>query len=590
MSQNAAQAIPENMDNAKSGNEGALLHLPLNRIEIKEGFNTRPYIDPVALQELADSIKAIGVAQAITVRPNPDKDGYFILIAGERRVKASNMAGLTHIPAYVRDVSEKVALVINGIENSQRENISAAEEAVQVRRMVDCCEGDRDEAARHLGYSRRVVDARLLLLNASPSVREALAKKQIKVGHAELLSCLPADKQDLNLARIIETGVSVEDFRTRFSAYALNLSSAIFDTSVCIGCDNNTSKQASLFDTHIGEGRCTNHACFEKYRQAKIRALKTDHQKTFNKVELDSEKDKNSFTLLIKTGPHGVGREQFAACLGCANFGVLMSTAPGEEGRLQSDVCFDTVCNKIKAAEYSATLSAAAETESPQNSHAAGPGKPSEPNKASASKPKTKATASATPKRVEEIIHRFYRDTAAISIQEHQRMGLVYAAYALLNDVATEAREVMKRYGLSSRLFGHGTLHKGVEALAAIETDKLKALVVETAMLTVKEKMENWNGKDTPDIVNAAKNTLKICNTDLSKYFLVDRTFIESHTKSGIEALMIECGFDKWYTDKKKEEKAFSRLMARKNDEIVMEITSSGFDFKGFVPRSVRLA
>lgn len=583
MSQNAAQAIPENRDTAKSDNEGELLRLPLNRIEIKEGFNTRTYIDPVALQELADGIKEIGVVQAITVRPNPDKDGFYLIIAGERRFRASNMAGLTHIPAYVRDVSEKVALVINGIENSQRENISPAEEAVQVRRMVDCCEGDRDEAARHLGYSRRVVDARLLLLNASPGVREALAKKQIKVGHAELLSCLPADKQDLNLARILETGVSVEDFRARFSAYALNLSSAIFDTSVCVGCDNNTSKQASLFDIHIGEGRCTNHICFENFRQAKIQALKADHQKTFNKVELDSEKDKNSYTLLVKTGPHGVGREQYSACLGCAKFGVLMSTAPGEEGRLQTDVCFDTVCNRAKAAEYGATLTAAAaETESPQNTPAA--------NKKPAPKAKAKATVSATPKRVEEIIHRFYRDTAAISIQEHQRMGLVYAAYALLNDVATEAREIMKQYGLSTRMFGHGNLHKGIEALAAIETDKLKGLVVETSMLTVKDKLESWNGKDTPDIVSAAKNTLKICNTDLSKYFLVDRTFIESHTKSGIEALMIECGFDKWYIEKKKEDKAFTKLMARKNDEIVNEITSSGFDFKGFVPRSVRLS
>ncbi len=569
--------------------EGELLHVPLDRIETKEGFNSRTYFNPEALQELANSIKAIGVVQAITVRVHPEKDGFYALLAGERRWRAAIMAGLGTIPAMVRKVNDKEAFTINGVENTLRESLSPAEEAVQVRRMVDLCGGDRDEAAKQLGFSRRVVDARLLLLNATPKVREALASRQIKVGHAELLSCLPADKQDLNLARILETNVSVEDFRTRFSAYAHNLSAAIFDTTGCRGCGHNTAQQASLFETHIGEGRCTDHQCFEGKRQAKILGLKAEHSKTFNNVQLDSEKDESSYTLLLKAGPHGVGREQFQACLSCGQFGALMSTRPGEEGRIQTDVCFDVQCNRDKAAAYNASLKQETQNTPVENSDS--PARTTEAKATARDKgAKRTSTVASTPKQVETIVHRFYRDTAALAVQENPRMGFVYAAYALLNDVTTEAREILKKYNLSTKVFGHGNLHKGIEALAAMENDKLKELVVEAAALMVKEKMENGYGKDTPDIVSAAKITLTICKTDLAMHFRVDREFIESHTKSGIEGLMVECGFDKWLNETKKDEKAFRKLMSMKNAEIVKEILSSGFDFAGFVPRSVKIS
>lgn len=585
-----AQTAASALARSDSQDQGELVFLPLDRVEVKPGFNARTYFDLVALQELAESIKEQGVIQAITVRPHPDKDGYFVIIAGERRWRASRMAGLSVIPAMVLNVSEKDALIINGLENFQRENISPAEEAVQVRRMVQICDGDRDEAARHLGYTRRVVDARLLLLNATDNVRDALSARKIKLGHAELLATLPADKQDINLTRIIETGVSVDNFRAKFSAYALHLSAAIFDTTGCQGCDHNTSKQAGLFDVHIGDGRCTNHQCFEQKRQEKLRLLKVEHQSTYNNVQLDSEVDPNSFTLLVKSGPQGVGHEQMKICLGCKHYGALLSTKPGEEGRLDTDVCFNLTCHREKVAEYRASLASADNSASiaPANM-AKGPDKATGSTK-TAAKSKSSSSAAETPKRVEEIIHRFYRETAATAIRENPRLGLVFAAYALLNDVSTESREVMKKYGLSSRQFGSGNLHKGIEALAALDKDKLKELVVETAMVTVKDKMENGYGKDVPDIVKTAKVTLKNCNTDLSRNFLLDRAFLEVNTKSGIEALMNECQFDKWYNEKKQDDKAFRRLMSMKNDAIIKEILSCGFDFKGFVPKCVRLA
>jgi ParB family chromosome partitioning protein len=573
--------------------EETLAFLPLDRIEVIPGFNTRTFIDPDELQKLAEEIKSDGVIQAILVRPHPAKDSFYAIIAGERRYRAILLAGLTQIPAMIRHVTDSQALILNAIENLGRENLSAADEAGCVRRVVEQCGGDRDEAARQLGMSRRVVDARLLLLNASEKVRDALKRKTIKLGHAELLAMLPEKVQDATLDRVIETKATVEELRSKLGAYALNLSSAIFDTSECRGCKFNSSRQASLFDTHVGDGRCGNHECYEQKRQNKIRALKSEQESAFNVVHLDSDRTETSFTLLVKTGAQGVGREQYAACLSCANFGALMSARPGEEGRLTTDVCFDLNCHKVKVAAYQATLRPAAPSSAENGMAETSAQDPPAKSTSGNAKAKThnKATTAATPRRVEDLIHKFYRETASVAIKDNPRMGLVYAAYALLNDISTEASVLLKQHGLSSRQFGHGNLHKGIEALSTLDNEILKALVVDAAATLIKGKLENsYGSKDTPDIVKTAMNTLKLCQTDLTKHFCVDRGFLEAHTKAGIESLMIECGFDKWYAEKKNDPKAFHKLMAEKNDKIIKDILSSGFDFKGFVPKQVALS
>lgn len=590
---NAAQArravIPPDMTDIPP--EGLLAFLDTDCIDVVPGFNTRTHFDPAEEASFAKGVKEKGVLQAIVVRPQPGKDRAYYLIAGERRLRAARTVGLMSIPALIRNVTEAQAFVINAMENHDRVNLSPAEEADMVRRAVDASNGDRDEASKLLDMTRRTIDARLLLLQATPIVREALASRKIKLGIAELLCMLPAANQDATLTRVLETGISVDDLRAKISAYALNLSAAVFDTTGCRVCPNNSSRQASLFDVHIGEGRCGNHECYEKKRQDKLKSLKDDLLRTYNNVQLDSEKAPGTYTLLCKTGPHGVGREQYQACLGCANYGVLMACGRGEEGRVTQDTCFDVGCNKVKVVEYQKTLQEHA-APSETSVHSADTSKTGAAKSASGSqKPKTKPATSATPKRVEDIINRFYRNTAAIAVENHHRMGLVYAAYALINDVTAEAGDVLKQYGLSNKAFGYGNLHKGIDALAALDNDTIKKLIVEVTSVLVKSKAESGSGvhNGKSDIVLAAMNTLRLCQTDLSQHFRLDRAYLESNTKAGIESLMCECGFDKWFNGQKKDDKAFRRLMSEKNEKIIKDILGSGFTFSGFVPRQVQL-
>jgi len=563
--------------------------LPLDRVSIKPGFNTRTYIDPKGIEDMAGSIReAGGVLQPIVVRPEPERDGHYLIIAGERRYRAALLVGLGEIPAVVRDVSEKVALLLNGIENKERENLSAAEEAVLVRRFVDACDGDRDEAARCLGFSRKVVDARLLLLHATPAVRDALAARRIKIGHAELLATLPADKQDKGLESVLAKSMPVEELRRHVDLYALSLKAAIFDTAGCNDCPHNTSLQASLFSEHVGDGRCTNRSCYEDKRAVALKAMKDELLETYPVVWTDLEKEAATYTLVVKNGPRGVGTDQYQACLGCASYGVLMSTRPGEEGRVTPGTCFDVDCNRKKVSDYQASIKTTDAGNDMSLATTSGDNRTAARGTTKATK-KHKARAKSVPKRIEHMIHRFWRDTAALAVADHPRVALCYAVYALAHLAGGEGRDkVLRAAGLKSSDFRSDQAPKAVEALLGLDDTVLQTLLNGIAQGYVRDTVENGYGKDMPVLVDVARRTLKHCATPLGEHFVLSKEYLSAHTISGIESLMGECGFDKWYAAREKDDKAFQRLMNGKHDKIVKTILASGFDFKGFVPKSAQ--
>jgi len=570
---------------ALPADNGELLHLPLDRISVQPGFNTRTYFDEKSIDELAESIRAAGcVIQPIAVRPDPGQDGHYRIIAGERRWLAARKAALVAIPAVVRDVSDREALLINALENKDRENLSAAEEAVLVRRMVDAMEGDRDEAARQLGFSRKIVDARLLLLNATPEVREALAARRIKIGHAELLAVLPQDKQGKGLASVIEKSMTVEELRRHVDLYALNLKSAIFDTTGCRECSSNTSLQSSLFEVHVGEGRCTNRECFEEKRTAAVQLRLAELKQSYPVVWSDQDKDPATYTLLCKQGQYGVGNDQFQACLGCANYGVLMSTAPGQEGQVTKDMCFDLDCHRTKVKEYQESLRPS-ETSTPSTGAT-----PPASSARTTGKPKSKAKAKAVPRRIEDLVHRFWRDTASQIILERQDLIDAFAVYALTQLAGSDGRDKpLRAAGLKSADFRADMAAKALEQLFQLAPEKRSELRASLTAGYLRDHLENGYGKEIPLIVDVARRTLKHAETALDAHFQISREFIGAHTKSGIESLMHEAGFDKWYNANHKDDKAFGKLMTEKHDAIVKTILSSGFDFKGFVPKSARV-
>ncbi len=194
---------------SKSSNtdEADLKYLPVHKISRGE-YQPRRHMDEDALAELAESIKAQGLVQPVIVRPI--SDGYE-LIAGERRWRASQMAGLDRIPAVVRDIPDQAAAAMSLIENIQREDLNPFEESQALQRLINEFGMTHQQAAESVGRSRTAVTNLLRLLDLSPGVVEFLESRKLEMGHARALLGLD-DVTQLEAAKVvIAKGLSVRE-------------------------------------------------------------------------------------------------------------------------------------------------------------------------------------------------------------------------------------------------------------------------------------------------------------------------------------------------------------------------------------------
>lgn len=181
--------------------------IPLEEIEVNP-FQPRADFNAEALAELADSIRVHGVIQPVTVRKlGPSR---YQLIAGERRLRASKMAGLTDIPAYVRIANDQEALEIALIENIQREDLNAMEIAINYQRLIDECDLTHDNLGERLGKNRSTVTNYLRLLKLPPQIQESVKDGLLSMGHARALIAIPeVEKQLYAYNEIKNKGLSV---------------------------------------------------------------------------------------------------------------------------------------------------------------------------------------------------------------------------------------------------------------------------------------------------------------------------------------------------------------------------------------------
>lgn len=170
----------------------------------------RKIFDEDALAELADSIAKHGVIQPLLVRPMPD--GSYQLVAGERRWRASRMAGLTEVPVVIKELSDDEAMALALIENLQREDLNAIEEAQGIKALMDTLSLTQDEAAERVGKSRPAVANALRLLKLPDSVIALVTDGKLSPGHARALLGFK-DEQDIieTADLIIEKGLTVRD-------------------------------------------------------------------------------------------------------------------------------------------------------------------------------------------------------------------------------------------------------------------------------------------------------------------------------------------------------------------------------------------
>ena len=172
-------------------------------------YQPRSHMDEAALKELAASIKAQGIMQPILVRPVPG--GRFEIIAGERRWRASKIAGLETVPVLIREVADNAALAMALIENIQREDLNPLEQAIGIQRLVNEFGATHDQAADMVGRSRSAVTNLLRLLGLTAPVRELLQGGKLNMGHARALLAL-AGMQQIEAARAVVTkDLSVRD-------------------------------------------------------------------------------------------------------------------------------------------------------------------------------------------------------------------------------------------------------------------------------------------------------------------------------------------------------------------------------------------
>lgn len=171
-------------------------------------YQPRRVFDQDALQELADSIKAQGLIQPVVLRPVGN--GYE-LIAGERRWRAAQLAGLDKIPAVIQDISDQAALAIGLIENIQRENLNPIEEAQALRRLIDEFGLSQAQVAESVGRSRSTVTNLLRLLNLNHDVRMFLEHGDLEVGHAKALLALDDRDQHQVAMIVVDRNLSVRE-------------------------------------------------------------------------------------------------------------------------------------------------------------------------------------------------------------------------------------------------------------------------------------------------------------------------------------------------------------------------------------------
>ncbi|MDH3400403.1 MAG: ParB/RepB/Spo0J family partition protein [Chromatiales bacterium] len=205
---------PSSKDKRDAADSGDLRHLAIDLLQ-RGKYQPRHDMRPESLQDLADSIKAQGVVQPIVVRPlksAPGQPRHYEIIAGERRWRAAQIAGLQEMPVVIRDVPDEAAVAMALIENIQRENLNPLEEAQSLARLISEFKMTHQQAADAVGRSRAAVSNLLRLLELADEVKALVEDRRLEMGHARALLGLASARQQVEAARTVASkGMSVRE-------------------------------------------------------------------------------------------------------------------------------------------------------------------------------------------------------------------------------------------------------------------------------------------------------------------------------------------------------------------------------------------
>lgn len=544
------------------------LIIPANMLQLGS-YNPRRWLDPVKLQELAEAIKAQGILQPILVRPVGD--GYEI-IAGQRRWRAAQLISETFsVPVFIRNMSDEEAIAASTNENVIREDMSPAEEAEAAAKVLGDCSGNKEEAAKRLGWTVTTLEKRLALMNCSENVRTALVERKIMLGHAELLATATKDKQDQVLSKIMTLPKlpSVQEFKAQLEQISKSLEAAIFDKADCAGCQYNSSNQGSLFGESIHSGHCTNGSCYDDKTTAELDSRVVKLKEEYPVVRIVKPGENHTVIRIVAEGKNAVGEEQAKACRGCANFGAAISSIPGSIGNVYRDHCFDTACNTKKVAAYIKSQQAPVQEKAkPQANQSTDKPK-------AAVKPNTEVQDST---RVKEYRVKTWRAVlkAELMAQKDKNQFILialgisgYGRWISGNKMSQAYKKLLGGEGLTtSSLF---------EVASKLETapEEVVELLNTALAASIESEVE----------VRQMGEALKFLDAKLEKHWRIDAEYLDLLTKSEIELVADEIGLKAVIGEK------FSTLMSGKKADLIKSLLSTeGFEFEGKVPKNMNLS
>ncbi|WP_157269105.1 PRTRC system ParB family protein [Azohydromonas aeria] len=590
--------------------------ITLKHRQITPGPNPREHFDEAEMQELKQGIEAAGgePLEPLMVRSHPEQEGMYQIIFGERRWHA---CGDLYGPDYemlvlLREASDAEVAALATIENHHRANPSEVEHAQAAEKLLRFNKGDKQETALQMGMSPETLERRLLLLHCIPSVRQALTKRGIKLGHAELLAGLPPDRQEKVLTGILAHKVSVELLKLQLGQFARRLADAIFDTAQCSGCPHNSARQAALFDESIGDGFCQHPTHYEELTLAELEKRAGVLREQYPVVRIVKASDGFEPLEVTAEGALGVGEAQYAACKGCASFGCSVSAVPGSLGKVHESLCFDAGCNTGKVAANRQALREAARTSEASAAGGAQSGQPTagkhgkgaNPARQSAQDAHDSATGSTAPSADSG-------DPASTQARASTAPAPAPVTSAQVSGRIQQFRVEKWRAWVANRLMAADRENARVLAAlvlasntGAVNTGRYteavnkitRAKLGNTTLKATLEQCDALNDSDMHSVLKAVAASaaygvdegglellLNYLKVDEAQHFKLDATYLELLTMSELQSLAEELKIKKAMGSEFKKASA-----GKKPDFIAALLKVKGFDYTGLVPNAMK--
>lgn len=580
------------------------LVLPVSRIRRNPKIDPRKGRKKADYLQFVESVRTQGVLQAILVRPiQGDPDFDYEVVFGNTRYCASIDAGMPTIRAEVREMGDEEARLLAAIENLRRSDLTPIEEAQMAVMLLADHANDHAAVMKALGWSRTLLDSRILLSRACDAVADALLEDQIKIGHAELLCRLPDIDQPAILSRIIEKGYSVTETRDRLLALTRDLKTARFDTEECRSCIHNSGANADLFEVSLGESRCQNSPCWNRKTAALIEVKLVEAQQEFGVAHTDLTLPQDGFVRLESKGATGIGEAQMTACVTCSNYGAVVSTAAGREGDVTGGYCFNRKCNtgmqeqyKVLLAEASGQLqSSASDTPAQIDGDQAIKGGA---GNADQQKKSTSATAKpAQPAQFKKSIRReaftLYSRVATKVVLEDRRLTLAVAITSMYFDTRSDIPATLRKrmedgLGITSSLQQRERAKVEVKLAQRTEEDLFKLLSSMAASTVFRA-----DPADQFDMSVSGSQSLAFIAHGGAKpvdLFVMNEAYLKAQVKAGIIEDCKRSGFAAKYNEVHGD-KAFDKLATGKSDDLIKAILSfTDFSWLGYLPAALELS